>query len=251
MSDKAGERHVAIIQARMGSKRLPGKVLADIAGEPMLARVVERTRRAERLDETVVATTTAESDGRIVSLCQQRGWPCFRGQENDVLDRYYRTAMEWRAGVVIRITSDCPLIDPELIDALLDFYAQHRPDYASISPTNFPRGLDCEVMSWAALEAAWKLAREAYQRVHVTPYIYEHPERFRIIEFAHAPGEERGRQLRWTVDTAEDLEFVRAIYAKLGGEATFGWRNVLALIDREPALRNINTHICQKSLQEC
>lgn len=142
----------------MGSTRLPGKVMMDLEGRPVLHRVVTRTLRSTLLDEAVVATTTQQADGAIVEYCRHQGWPCFRGSEDDVLDRYYRAASDCGAEIVVRITSDCPLIDPEIIDMVVGKFLSSRDlDYASntLPPRTFPRGLDVEVLSYAALERAW------------------------------------------------------------------------------------------------
>ncbi len=242
-------RVVAIIQAHMASTRLPGKVLMDIVGRTMLARTVERTRRAERLDEVVVATTTAPADDAIVAECGRLGVPAFRGSEEDVLDRHCRAARAHCADAVARVTSDCPLIDPGLIDRVVGAFLEKRPDYAgnSLRPA-YPVGLGVGVASMAALEMAWREARERHERVHVMPYLYGHPERFTLLS---VEGEEDLSGHRWTVDTAEDLAFVRAVYERLGSDGRFGWRDVLALVEREPRLAELNRHVRQKTLREC
>jgi spore coat polysaccharide biosynthesis protein SpsF len=237
----------AIIQARMGSTRLPGKVLADINDHPMLWHVVERTRAAETLDEVVVATTTELADDSIVAFCREHDMDSFRGNEADVLDRYYRAAREHDAEAVVRITSDCPLIDPEVIDKTVRAFLAEQPDYASNSVIRtYPRGLDNEVMTVAALESAWREALQPYQRVHVTPYIYENPSRFRILSVT---GDKDYSAYRWTVDTAEDLEFVRAVYARCEGKR-FLLRDVVRLLEREPELVEINRSVAQKAVHE-
>ncbi len=238
---------VAIIQARMGSSRLPGKVLADIHGQPMLWYVVERTRSAKSVDDVVVATTTEPADEAIVNFCREHGVDYFRGSENDVLDRYYQAARQHEAEAVVRITSDCPLIDPEIVDKTVRAFLEVLPDYASNTAIRtYPRGLDTEVVAFGALESAWRDSKKPYQRSHVTPYIYENPDRFRILKVT---GEKDYSSHRWTVDTAEDLEFVRAVYSR--GESR-GHRldDVLRLIEREPHLAEINRAVAQKSLQE-
>lgn len=241
-------RIVAIIQARMGSTRLPGKVLADVAGRTMLARVVRRVRRAGRLDEVVVATTTAAGDEPVVEHCQRLGVACFRGQEDDVLDRYYRAATAHAADAVVRITSDCPLIDPEVIDRVVGAFLDRQPDYASNTlRRTWPRGLDTEVTTTAALSRAWREAAEPYQRVHVTPYLYQHPEHFTLLAVT---GEEDLSAGRWTVDTGEDLDFVRAVCERMGGEDGFSWREVHRLLGDEPSLAERNRHVRHKRLTE-
>jgi spore coat polysaccharide biosynthesis protein SpsF (cytidylyltransferase family) len=163
-------RTVAIIQARMGSTRLPGKVLMDLAGEPMLVRVVNRVRRAERLDEVVVATTASPSDDPIFEGCRQRGWAVERGSEKDVLDRYYRAARAHHADVVVRITADCPFVDAGLIDQVVGAFLGGGYDYVSnvLEPRTYPRGLDVEVFRFSALEKAWQEDRDPSWREHVT-----------------------------------------------------------------------------------
>jgi spore coat polysaccharide biosynthesis protein SpsF len=240
-------RVVAIIQARMGSTRLPGKVLKDLCGATVLARVVNRTTRATLLDEIVVATTVKLADDAIVQECERLSVACFRGDEADVLDRYYRAAQDVSADAIVRITSDCPLIDPKIVDKTVGAFLEARPDYASNTcvPT-YPRGLDTEVVTFAALEMAWTSATHPYQRSHVTPYIYENPSKFKILSVT---GEEDNSACRWTVDTPEDLEFVRAVYSRLR-DHRFSWGDVLKLIEREPQLAEINREVEQKSLCE-
>ena len=214
----------------------------------MLARVLERTARAKLLDQVVVATTTAPADEAIVTHCQTLNIPVFRGSEEDVLDRYRGAALEHDADPIVRITSDCPLVDPDIVDEVLALYSTDRPDYASnVASRTFPQGLDVEVIRRGALELAWREARESHERVHVTPFIYQNRDRFRL---ATLNADQDYSRLRWTVDTAQDLEFVRAVYARLGSEGRFGWRNVLELLRREPALEDINRGIRQKSLEE-
>ncbi len=167
---------VAVIQARMGSTRLPGKVMIDIGGQSMLSWVVARTRRARTLDEVVVATTVLKIDEAIVEKCSTIGVAVFRGSEENVLDRYYRTSELFNADVIVRITSDCPLIDPAVIDTVVTDFVVHQPDYASNTlKRRFPRGLDVEVFSQAALAAAWSHDESARGRTHVTPYLYLNP----------------------------------------------------------------------------
>ncbi|MGO9366037.1 MAG: cytidylyltransferase domain-containing protein [Terriglobales bacterium] len=238
---------MAIVQARMGSTRLPRKVLADIQGHPMLWYVIHRARAATTVDEVVVATTTQSRDQAIVDFCRENGVSCFRGREEDVLDRYYQAALEREADVVVRITSDCPLIDPSIIDKVVRSFLLGQCDYASnVMVRTYPRGLDTEVMTLRALEQAWINAGEPYQRVHVTPYIYENPSTFRLLSVT---GDGDYSQYRWTVDTEQDLELVRAVYTRLKGRECY-LDDVLKLMDREPGLADINRAIAQKSLRE-
>ncbi len=244
-----GLKVVAIIQARMASKRLPGKVLAEILGEPMLAWVVDRVQLAENVGEVIVATTTDPGDDAIVELCQRRGYSFQRGDASDVLDRYRSTAKAYGAEIVVRITADCPLIDPALIDrtvqALLE--AQPRADFAANRlPWNrtYPIGLDVEVCTVDALERAWLEASEPHQREHVMPYIYEQPERFRIL---HVTADDDYGHLRWTVDTERDLKFVREIARRIPDRVNFGWKDVLKIVEEEPELMQINESVKHKT----
>jgi spore coat polysaccharide biosynthesis protein SpsF len=237
---------VAIIQARMGSTRLPGKILLEIAGDTMLARVVGRVRRARLLDTIVVATSNLAADDLVVAECDRLGVRCVRGSETDVLARYALAASAVQAEVIVRITSDCPLIDPEVLDYVLAAFLAERPDYASnCLERTFPRGLDVEVFSRRALAMAHMEAREGYEREHVTPYIYENPEQFQLLLITSPRAESA---VRWTVDEKEDLELVRRIYTHFRGQDTFGWLQILDLIHDEPELALINAAIHQKSL---
>jgi spore coat polysaccharide biosynthesis protein SpsF len=241
-------RTVAIIQARLGSTRLPWKALLDIVGQTMLARTVIRTRGARTLNAVAVATTTCPEDVRIIDEAGSLSVPCFRGSEDDVLDRYVQAARQLRADVVVRVTSDCPLVDPEIIDLVISAFSAAHPavDYASNTlQRTYPRGLDVEVFTRAALEYAGKFATEQPEREHVTLHLYRHPDKFRLLPIA---GEHDYSHYRWTVDTLEDLEFVREVYRRLAGANDFSWRDVLALIEREPALAEINRHVVQKKV---
>jgi spore coat polysaccharide biosynthesis protein SpsF len=238
---------VAIIQARMGSERLPGKVLVDIVGEPMLAHVVTRTDRARMVDRVVVATTDASADDPVEVLCRRRGWACFRGSEGDVLDRYYQAAVEHAAATVVRITGDCPLIDPGEIDRVVREYRSGGPfDYTSnwLPPRTFPRGLDTEAFRFDALGRAWREDDNPAWREHVTQYIRRHPERFRL----RAVVDDMDRSaIRWTVDTAEDLELVQTMFEHFGHDR-FSWRDALAAYEAHPAWARLNRDVAQKEV---
>ena len=241
-------RVITIIQARLGSTRLPGKVLLDLAGEPMLARVVSRAARSRTIEQVVVATTDRPADDRLADFCLDRGIACFRGSENDVLDRYYQAAVAHRAEAVVRVTSDCPLIDPGLIDRVVgDFLAgQPEIEYATncYPRDTFPRGLDMEVLRMDVLRRAWQEDRNPAWREHVSPYIYHHPERFRIhgvMNDVDLSG------MRWTVDTPEDLELVRRVFVHFGHDR-FDWTEVLALMAEHPEWAEVNRHVVQKCI---
>lgn len=243
-------RTVAFVQARTGSTRLPGKVLRDIGGRPMLARVVDRAKQCTGVDDVVVVTSIDPGDDALVPLCGALGVPLFRGSELDVLERYTLAARAHSADVCVRITSDCPLLDPGVSSMIVKRFHDAMPgvDYASNKiPQSFPRGLDTEVCTVDALERAYREATLPYERTHVMPYFYEHPERFRLLSIT---SEVDRADWRWTVDTAEDLEFVTRVYERLGLTGDFGWLDVVALIEREPQLADINRHVAQKALRD-
>jgi spore coat polysaccharide biosynthesis protein SpsF len=239
---------VAVVQARMQSTRLPGKVLMPIAGRTMLERVIGRARLSRRIDELVVATSSGPADDVLAAACMRLGVALFRGSEDDVLGRYLGAAVAHGAEVIVRLTSDCPLLDPEVIDLVIDRFVAERPDYASngLEP-GFPRGLDTEVFTREALETAGREAHTDWERVHVTPFIYGHPERFQLLSVT--PPEAHADE-RWTVDTPEDLEFVRAIHERLPQADSAGWHDVLKVLQAEPDLKNINRHVEQKPLHK-
>jgi len=240
---------VAIIQARMGSTRLPGKVLMDLAGEPMLARVYERAARAKSVDKVIVATSDIAGDDSIAELCSARAWLCFRGSENDVLDRYYQAAKIHRADIVVRITADCPLIEPLIIDKVIKAFLERNPkiDYASniLLKRTFPRGLDTEVLRFDTLERIWKEDQDLPRREHVTAYIHQQPELFNIYGVVNYKDYS---YMRWTVDTIEDLNFVRKVY-KYFHSNNFNWKDVLSLLEKHSEWLEINRHIKQKIIK--
>jgi spore coat polysaccharide biosynthesis protein SpsF len=241
-------RIVAIIQARMGSTRLPGKVLKDLGGETVLARVVARVRRSQEIGEVVIATTREPEDEAIVDECRRLSARVFRGEVHDVLDRYYQAAKEEKAEAIVRITSDCPLIEPEITDATIRAFLDSRPDYASnVLERTYPRGLDTEIMIWDALSRSWREAKQPHQREHVTPYIYENAGRFTLLS---VKGDIDYSSHRWTLDQPEDLAFLRAVYERMGDDGGFSWRDVLALLEREPGLIELNRHVSQKALHQ-
>jgi spore coat polysaccharide biosynthesis protein SpsF len=243
-------RCVAILQARMGSRRLPGKVLAEILGRPMLERILARVKQARCPDELVVATTTGLDDDPIAALCERLAVRCSRGSAEDVLDRFRQAAAENQADIIVRITGDCPLIDPELVDETIRAFQEASPpvDFACNRlpwERTYPIGTDTEVCSREALEASWREADQTYQREHVMPFLYENQDRFRIVHVRSSDA--TLGEMRWTVDQAEDLAFVREVYTRFGGRDDFGWREVVALVRREPELARINLDVTHKS----
>ena len=279
-------RVVAIIQGRMSSSRLPGKILADIAGQPMLTRVFTRTSRAQTLDEVIFATTTDASDDPVAEYCDFSGIPFTRGSLFDVLDRYYQTALQAKADVVVRITADCPVIDPVLIDNVVNTLLEDEYDFVCnrLPPPwgrTYPIGLDTEVCTFAALARAWNEAKEPQHREHVMPYFYESVElglkvkepalslskgqksNLRPLTFDLQQGiSPRGFNIallnhvtdfgdyRWTVDTPEDLEFMRQVYSRFDGRDDFTWKEVLDLVHDEPELMKINAGVQHKTLKD-
>jgi len=247
-ADRA-RRTVAIIQARMGSSRLPGKVLADVEGKPVLERMVERLARATTLDEVVVATSEAAEDDAVAAWCRSRDVRCVRGHPTDVLDRVHLAARQTGAEIVVRLTGDCPLIDPEIVDLCVRTYRDADPPVDLVVnrlpwERSYPIGLDAEVFGREQLETAWREARAPHQREHVVPYLYEHPDRFAMI---HLEADGDYGAYRWTIDTPEDLEAVRAIVRAFDGRDDFGWREVLELVQRRPELAQINAGVVHKS----
>lgn len=225
----------AFLQARMSSTRLPGKVLRPVLGVPMLGRQIERLRRSRRMDQLVVVTSRDASDDRLARFCESIDVECFRGSLMDVLDRYYQAALCYRPDHIVRLTGDCPLADPELVDEVIGFHLGGGYDYSSntIEPT-FPDGLDVEVFRYAALERAWKEAVLPSHREHVTIFLYSHPELFRLGNYR---GESDLHQLRWTVDEPDDLRRVRTIYRQLYPKnPNFGSSEIHALVSRRAKL---------------
>lgn len=224
---------VGILQARTSSRRLPGKVLKPILGRPMLERQLERLKRARKLDALLVATSADASDDAIVALCSELGVRCFRGSLDDVLDRFYQAACAADARTVVRLTGDCPLADPGLIDKLVALHVGGTDDYTSNTlRRSFPDGLDAEVMRMSCLAAAWRDARLSSEREHVTPFIYHHPDRFRLGNLSQ---ERDFSAMRWVVDDPADFEFVSSIYGALyPARPDFGTDDILALLQSRP-----------------
>ncbi len=231
----------AIIQARMGSTRLPGKTLADVYGRPMLARLVARAQRVPGVERVLIATTEKPADAALVRFAADQGLPAYAGSEDDVLDRFYQAACRHGVSVVVRVTPDCPLLDPAVAGQVLARFldAGGALDYVSnTQPPTFPDGLDTEVFSFAALEHAWRVATKWSDREHVTPYVWNPANRFRLANVTHDPDLSARR---WTVDTEQDLQFVRAVYERLGNAAeTAGMHEILDLLQRHPELEAIN-----------
>ena len=267
-------RVIAIIQGRMNSSRLPGKILADIAGQPMLQRVFIRTSRSATVTETIFATTTDTSDDPVAEYCDFSGLPYTRGSQFDVLDRYYQAAKQAKAFVVVRVTADCPVIDPALIDDVVNtvlsgMYSTDgmQFDFACnrLPPPwhrTYTIGLDVEACIFPVLEQAWKEAKEPQHREHAMPYLYEGVELRTVNRQLQTGISPRGFNIallhhptdfgdyRWTVDTPEDLEFIRQVYSHFDGRDDFSWKEVLDLVHNEPKLMEINADVQHKTLKD-
>ncbi len=239
-------RVVAIVQARTGSSRLPRKVLEDIGGAPMLARVMDRLGRARTLDALVVATTVEPLDDVLADLAAERGWACHRGPVEDVLARYHQAAVAHGADVVVRVCSDCPLIDPAIVDRVVaTLLADPALAYVSNNTParTYPIGLDVEAFTFAALDSAHREDERPELREHVTPFIKRDPARFPAAGVA-ATGPDRS-ELRWTVDVDVDLEMMRRVYA---GAGDVGAAEVLGWLDRHPEVAALNRDVAQKTI---
>ena len=260
-------RVATIIQGRMSSSRLPGKILEDIAGQPMLQRVFIRTSRAASVSQTLFATTTDPADDPVVEYCGFSGIPCTRGSQFDVLDRVFQAARHLKADVIVRITADCPVIDPALIDEVIHTLLDGEYDFVCnrLPPPwkrSYPIGLDVEACTFESLKQAWKDAGEPQHREHVMPYLYEGVELMRQGRTRETGTSSRGYKVamlhhttdfgdyRWTVDTRQDLEFIRQVYERFEGRDDFSWKDVLDLVHNEPQLMQINAGVQHKTLKD-
>lgn len=233
---------LAILQARTTSSRLPNKVLKSILGKPMLAHQIERVKRSRLIDNLVVATSTDSSDNALLDLCRCLGVECFRGNLDDVLDRFYQAALPYKPDHIVRLTGDCPLIDPNIIDMVIKFHVNGNYDYSSncLEPT-YPDGLDTEVFKYKCLFEAWQEAKLKSEREHVTPFINKQSNRYKLgclkspIDYS---------SLRWTVDESADFEFVSQIYSAIYPDnPLFAFEDILNLLESMPDLRQINAGI--------
>jgi spore coat polysaccharide biosynthesis protein SpsF len=247
---RSDRRTVAIVQGRMASSRLPDKILMDINGKPMLAWVVDQARKAHLIDLVVVATTMDSSDDAVENYCQENHIACYRGSMHDVLDRFYQAARLYQADVVVRFTADCPLLDPQLVDQVLEEFFSAGADFAAnrLPPPftrTFPIGLDTEVATFTALERAWNEATAKHDREHVMPYLYEVENRFKVVRVEY---EKDFGWVRWTVDTQTDLELVRKLAIKIQDKSSFTWLDVLDIYLHEPGLAEINANVKHRTM---
>jgi spore coat polysaccharide biosynthesis protein SpsF len=247
------KRIVAIIQARMGSTRLPGKVLLPILDKTVIEHIVERLSSVKQIDQVVVATSIERPDDDIAKLCGSRSIHCYRGSESDVLDRFYKTAVSVKAEIVIRITGDCPLIDPGVISKLIEYFKLNEYDHCGVAAgagvakdkqiNRFPDGLDAEIFSMKVLAEAWHESVESIQREHVTPFLWQQPTRYRIGSLDSESGD-FGHQ-RWTLDNQEDFDLIAWIYEMLspGKGSGFGMHDILSLLLEHPEKQKGNQHL--------
>lgn len=239
---------VIIVQARMTSTRLPGKVLKTVLGKPLLEYQIERLRRIAAADEIVIATTTNEEDQPIVDLCNRLKVPYFRGLEEDVLARYHGAAKEYKADIIVRITSDCPVIDPAVCDEAITYFIKNKFDYDYVRLEQYPRGLDTEVFSFEVLDECYKEAIDKPDREHVTPFIYRHPERYRL-KYIYC--DKDYRHYRWTVDTKEDFELIKRIIENLYPiKPKFDLTDILDVMKKNLDWYDINAGVRQKQYGE-
>lgn len=239
---------VAIVQARMGSTRLPGKVLKEVLSRPLLSYQIERMKKIQNIDELVIATTPNGNES-IIELCDKENITYFIGSEKDVLERYYLAAKKYQADIIVRMTSDCPLIDPVIVDQVIDMYLQNDFDYVSNTQLRtFPRGMDTEVFSFKALEKAYYEAKLEYEHEHVTPYLYLNAEKFKIGQYTQKYD---SNEIRLTVDTPEDFALIKLIFEKLYPEnPDFLLEDTLEILKQHPSWLEINKEIVQKKLGE-
>ena len=248
MTKTGRPRVVASIEARMTSSRLPGKVLMDIGGKPSLSRMLDRVRRCGRIDDVVLATTTGSTDDVLEQWGRSNGVAVHRGSEEDVLHRVVCAHRKMRSDVVVELTGDCPLLDPDVIDLGVDTFFENECDVVSnTSRLSFPQGADVQVFRLAALEEVERTVSDPAVREHVSLFFYEHPERYRILHLM-APPRWRAPELRFQLDYEEDLRFLRTVYDKLqpvhGG--VFGVEEVLGLLRKEPEIAAINRDCVEK-----
>ena len=238
---------LVIVQARMSSTRLPGKIMMEVCGKPLLEHQINRLKGVSTADEIVVATTTNSIDNIIIDLCKKLNISFHRGSENDVLGRYYEASIKYKGDIIVRITSDCPVIDPDVVDHIINFYIKHKDKYDYVSNTLFrmyPRGMDTEVFSFKVLKETHVEATKQEDREHVTSAIYQQPQRYSLCNVPYDSDESHHR---WTVDTREDLELITLIYEALYYQnPDFSLGDILNLMESNPDWLSINAHIEQK-----
>lgn len=244
---------IAIIQARLGSTRLPGKVLLDLEGRTVLEHVIRKVKSSKLVNNVIVGTTINKEDLEIVKLCANLGINVYCGSEDDVLDRFYQIARLFKADHIVRITSDCPLIDPKVIDEVITLHVREKADYTSNTlKETYPDGEDIEVFTFAALKEAWNKANMSSEREHVTPFMRKNP----AFKLANLEYNKDISHKRWTLDNPEDYDFIESIYKNIYTKnPDFGMEEILKFLDKNPEIEKINQHINRnegylKSLKE-
>jgi spore coat polysaccharide biosynthesis protein SpsF len=238
--NKKDKNVVAIVQARMGSTRLPGKVLMKVVGKPMLWHIVNRLRYCKKIDRIVVATTKNKSDDRIEELCFKYKIDIYRGRNKDLIDRFYQASKLFKADVVVRITADCPLVDPKIVDKLISFFLNNKYDYVSNNrpQASYPQGLDVEALSFSLIEKLWYQLKDPFRREWFTTVVFENPQKYRIFCLKNSCNLSH---LRLTVDYKEDLELIRFIYQKLYNKnRCFSLSDILRLYSKNKEIFHIN-----------
>ncbi len=235
---------VTIIQARMGSTRLPNKVVMPLAGKPLLLRMYERVNAANYTDTIIIATTEEEYDDPIVSLCKDNSIKYYRGNSTDLLERHYKAALPFNPDAVVKIPSDCPLIDPNIIDKVLKYYIDNKNIFDFVSnlhPASYPDGNDVEIFSASALKDAWLNAKKELEREHTTPYFWENQDKFNVGNVQWESGKDYSMSHRFTIDYEHDYEFIKRVYEELyTEEKIFSLQEILNLLDEKPEIKNIN-----------
>lgn len=235
---------VIVVQARTGSSRLPNKIMLPLSGEPLLVRMMERVMASKTASHFVVATSTEEEDDEVAELCEDYGYNCFRGSLENLLERHYNSGLEYNADVVVKIPSDCPLIDPAIIDRVINFYIQNKDKYDFVSnlhPPTYPDGNDVEVIPMPILKITYENALLNMEIEHTTPYIWERPDEFRIGNVVWETGLDYSMSYRFTIDYKEDYEFIKTIYDELYEKnPLFTLDDILKLLEEKPEIKNIN-----------
>jgi len=240
----------AIIQARCGSTRFPEKVFADIDGKPLLWHVVNRLKYTRKIDEIIVATTKNEQDDVIEKWCENENVCYFRGSENDVLNRYYQAALAFKSDIVVRVTADDPFKEPKVIDEVIEKLIKENLDLVTNNyPPSFPEGLDCEAFTFATLKKMEREAKDEFEREHVTQYVYHHPDMFRI---GNVLSREQLSEYRWTIDTIEDYEMVKAIYSKRESDLSgiLLMDEILDILNKYPKIADINSKVKRSAMYQ-
>ena len=239
---------ITVIQARRGSTRLPDKIMMPLAGKPLLIRMYERVKAAELAGTIVVATTMSEKDNLVSEICDYEGYEFYCGSELDLLDRHYKAGIEFEADAIVKIPSDCPLIDFRIIDRVIKFYLDNSGNYDYVSnlhPATYPDGNDVEVIPMKTLKRAWEEAKKDFEREHTTPFIWESPERFRIGNVEWETGKDYSMSHRFTIDYMEDYELINKIYEELyQRNPLFSMEDILKLLDEKPEIKKINGKYC-------